>query len=81
MKYEKIETCTSIIFHLNKSLNVKDFTEILIDEYSYKKKGEIANNIELIKDGVYVIVSKKTIVVESDDELSVQEIEDLIRSL
>ena len=81
MKYEKIETCTSVIFHLTKSVDVKDFARILIEEYDYNKKGEIANNIELMKNDVYVIIGRKTIVVESDNDLAVREIEDLIKSL
>lgn len=81
MKYKKMETCTSVIFHLTKSIDVRDFANILIKEFGYKKTGEIATNIELTRDHTYVIIGKKTVVVEGDDKESIKEIEELIKTI
>ena len=81
MKYKKMETCSSVIYHLSKSIDVKDFASILTKEMGYKKTGELASNIELKKGETYVVIGKKTIVIEGDDEKNIEEIEKIIESL
>ncbi|NPA38618.1 MAG: hypothetical protein GXN99_02370 [Candidatus Nanohaloarchaeota archaeon] len=81
MNYKRVDTCSSIIFHLSKGIDVEEFSNILIKERSYKKTGTIGTNIELSKDDVYMIVGKKTIVVEGDNENEIAAIESLIKDL